>query len=157
MRGRGCRRTARSSNKLGPSSYPQCTVRISLLPRYFHILLENNHRKFTNAWRNSALSRIIIFANFDRASSRFGQTCPGVFANAMFTICKMWLHKLQQSSGVCTQSSRACGCHWNHTITLKPHILPPSALYSEARHFFALLRARWRDLRTDESERVRTH
>ena len=47
----------------------------------FHILLEDNHRKFTNAWRNSALSRIIIFAKFDRASSRFCQTCPRVQCN----------------------------------------------------------------------------
>ena len=107
MRGRGSRRTARSSNKLDPSCLLQCPSRISLLPHYFiscwMIIITGSSRML-----EGILSRIIIFAYFDRASSRLSQTCPGVFANAMFTICKMWLHKLQ-SSGVCTQSTRAWG------------------------------------------------
>ena len=74
MRGRGCRNTARSSNKRGPS----CSLPSLSGSRYFLAI-------FISCWSvikgsslklEGILSRVIIFAKFDRASS--SQTCPGV-------------------------------------------------------------------------------
>lgn len=103
------------------------TVRISLLPRYFHILLVSYQRKFTKAWRNSVSSNYFrqVWQSLKQpnlSGSLWSVECSRM--QSVFTICKMWLHKLQ-SSGVCTQSSTGLGgCHWNNKIMLRtPHIV----------------------------------